>query len=279
MFKFRAISFPILFAVFAIIIFGDNFGKWIFAILAPIMLGMVVYEFLTMLQGVDVKSFPKTTAIVTVILSSFISLISMRLLSAIWLFVSIPLIVIAIFGNLLLVDEKTRRDFIAKALNSFAVFALIGICYLPLMLIYFVDKPQALLFLVLTTKMTDTGGYIAGMLSNRYMKNGNHKIFPKISPKKSYEGTLGGVALSMIVGVLLFWGGFSPFEFWLTLLASFVFALGSFAGDLTESAIKRTCNVKDSGNIIPGMGGVFDLLDSFIYNGILYFFIVLMMNC
>ena len=46
--------------------------------------------------------------------------------------------------------------------------------------------------------------------------------------------------------------------------------LGSFAGDLTESALKRTAGVKDSGHIIPGMGGVFDVLDSFIYNGMLF---------
>ena len=56
----------------------------------------------------------------------------------------------------------------------------------------------------------------------------------------------------------------------MTTLAGVVLALGSFAGDLTESALKRAAGIKDSAGYIPGMGGVFDVLDSFIYNGMLF---------
>ena len=52
--------------------------------------------------------------------------------------------------------------------------------------------------------------------------------------------------------------------------AGILLAIGSLAGDLTESALKRACDVKDSGHIIPGMGGVFDVMDSFIYNGVIF---------
>ena len=54
------------------------------------------------------------------------------------------------------------------------------------------------------------------------------------------------------------------------MFAGVVLSLGSFFGDLTESAIKRLCGVKDSGSFVPGMGGAFDVLDSFLYNGILF---------
>ena len=55
------------------------------------------------------------------------------------------------------------------------------------------------------------------------------------------------------------------------LVAGIVLGIGSLAGDLTESALKRACGVKDSGALIPGMGGIFDVVDSFIYNGFLFF--------
>ena len=54
------------------------------------------------------------------------------------------------------------------------------------------------------------------------------------------------------------------------LITGAVLSLGSFFGDLTESAVKRLCNVKDSGSFVPGMGGAFDVLDSFLYNGMLF---------
>ena len=57
---------------------------------------------------------------------------------------------------------------------------------------------------------------------------------------------------------------------WWYITAGVVLGIGSLAGDLTESALKRSAGVKDSGAIIPGMGGVFDVLDSFIYNGVLF---------
>ena len=127
-------------------------------------------------------------------------------------------------------------------------------------------------FLVLVTKAMDTGGYIVGMLSGKWMPGGNHKIVPSISPKKSVEGTLGGILFSVGTALIFYVCGVAPAETGLgwCLLSGVILAIGSFAGDLTESALKRTCGVKDSGHWIPGMGGIFDVLDSFIYNGILF---------
>jgi phosphatidate cytidylyltransferase len=138
---------------------------------------------------------------------------------------------------------------------------------------------KILLFLVLVTKVGDTGAYIIGTLTNKIMK-GNHKILPSISPKKSWEGTVGGLVCSVIMSVAIW--NILPFEsdsfnLLKALFAGIILFIGGFAGDLMESSVKRACGVKDSGNIIPGMGGVLDIVDSLIINApvfywFLYFF-------
>ena len=126
---------------------------------------------------------------------------------------------------------------------------------------------SALLFLIAVSKTMDTGGYIFGMLSARLLPGGNHKIAPSVSPKKSWEGFAGGLVLTVLVACCFHWWG--DLKIWWCVVSGVVLALGSFFGDLTESALKRRCDVKDSGNYIPGMGGALDVLDSFIYNGVL----------
>jgi phosphatidate cytidylyltransferase len=126
-----------------------------------------------------------------------------------------------------------------------------------------------LIFLCLVTKATDTGGYIVGTLTSK-LPGGNHKIAPKVSPKKSYEGLLGGLILSVAVSLLFYRFAPETGRNWY-ILAAVVLSFGSFFGDLTESAVKRLCDIKDSGSFVPGMGGAFDVLDSFIYNGLLFF--------
>ena len=126
---------------------------------------------------------------------------------------------------------------------------------------------NALLFLIAVSKTMDTGGYIFGMLSGKFLPGGNHKIAPSVSPKKSWAGFPGGLVLTVLVACCFHWWG--DLKIWWCITAGVVLALGSFFGDLTESALKRRCDVKDSGNYIPGMGGALDVLDSFIYNGAL----------
>jgi phosphatidate cytidylyltransferase len=104
----------------------------------------------------------------------------------------------------------------------------------------------------------DTGGYFAG----RFL--GKHKLYPAVSPKKTVEGSLGGLAGS-VVGAL--WASFGylpslPVAHAVP-LAIVAGALGQ-AGDLGESLIKRSTGVKDSGQIVPGHGGILDRVDALI---------------
>jgi phosphatidate cytidylyltransferase len=115
---------------------------------------------------------------------------------------------------------------------------------------------------VLTTKSCDTGAYFTGRAIGR------HKLIPWLSPGKTWEGLAGGVVLASLVGVGLAWAsGRLPapgdrLPIWTGLVAGVVFALVGQFGDLTMSLLKRGAGLKDSSRLLPGLGGVLDVLDS-----------------
>jgi len=126
-----------------------------------------------------------------------------------------------------------------------------------------------LLFLIFITQMNDVMQFIWGKLF------GKHKILPKISPNKTWEGFLGGVFSSMIIGYFMKF--LTPLEDGEVILISFLIAGVGFIGDVVISAIKRDMGVKDMGESIPGHGGVLDRIDSLsmttpIFFHLVYFF-------
>lgn len=116
-------------------------------------------------------------------------------------------------------------------------------------------NPILPLSIFIFTWINDTGAYCTGMLF------GKHRLFERISPKKSWEGSIGGGVFSIIGAIVmahLF--PFMPISIWIG-LALTVVVFGTL-GDLTESLLKRTIGIKDSGNILPGHGGMLDRFDS-----------------
>ena len=112
---------------------------------------------------------------------------------------------------------------------------------------------------------TDTGAYYTGKTF------GKHKFAPSISPNKTWEGTLGGLALACVVAAA-FKETLLPDLTWLD--AGILALLGGGwgqMGDLFESAFKRSCGVKDSGTLLPGHGGVLDRFDSLIFTAPAYY--------
>jgi phosphatidate cytidylyltransferase len=104
----------------------------------------------------------------------------------------------------------------------------------------------------------DIGGYLFGK------SFGKHKIFPVTSPKKTFEGLLGSLALLLFIQSFS-WYFFDIFPLLEFLAISILILIGSIYGDYFESFLKRKYHVKDSGNLIPGHGGLLDRLDSAIY--------------
>ena len=126
-----------------------------------------------------------------------------------------------------------------------------------------------LLSLFVILWLNDSGAYIVGSLMAK-RKSGNHKMFPRVSPAKSWEGLIGGFIFDIIAGYVFYRIGWTA-DLTLTaypLLNSILFALviGLFGtlGDLIESLFKRTLGVKDSGKFLPGHGGVLDRFDSLL---------------
>ena len=116
-------------------------------------------------------------------------------------------------------------------------------------------NPILPLSIFIFTWINDTGSYCTGMLF------GKHRLFERISPKKSWEGSIGGGVFSIIAAIVMaHYFPFMPISIWIG-LALTVVIFGTL-GDLTESLLKRTIGIKDSGNILPGHGGMLDRFDS-----------------
>lgn len=123
-----------------------------------------------------------------------------------------------------------------------------------------------LLFLVFLTEINDVLQFIWGKLLGR------HKIIPKVSPNKTWEGFIGGVISTTIIGYFL--GFLTPLSDYQVIFISFIIAVTGFFGDIVMSSIKRDIGVKDTGNTIPGHGGVLDRIDSLSYTVPVFFHIV-----
>jgi len=117
------------------------------------------------------------------------------------------------------------------------------------------DGILAGLYLATVVWLTDSGAFFAGR------QIGGEKLAPDISPSKTWSGALGGLVLGSVAGTIL-WVVFTDSPLWIGVLLSIAISLTGQAGDLTESAIKRRFRIKDSGDIIPGHGGLMDRLDS-----------------
>ena len=189
---------------------------------------------------------------------------------------------------------STNKDpeALKAAINGFVVFFLFSMALKLISGIYYTynfhgNYPATFLLFILGTKSGDIGAYLTGSLCNAITHGKNHKLVPSISPAKSWEGLVGGLVLSVAVTLVIYtifsnqrngyewWDGYGYFK--MTVIGILLF-FGGMVGDLAESSLKRTCNVKDSGHFLPGIGGLFDLVDSLIVNSFVFYFIMFFLN-
>jgi len=156
---------------------------------------------------------------------------------------------------------------------------LLGLMYVPWLLNFIqkinffpnVDGKYFLLYFILVTKFSDMGAYSVGSLIGR------HKMIPRISPGKTWEGFAGAVLVSTaasLVFVRFFGGKMAGMNLFQATILGVVLSVTAVIGDLIESLFKREAGVKDSGGLFPGIGGILDLLDSLLFNApIMYLYL------
>lgn len=251
--KVRIITAVIAAALFLPIVLK---GGYLFTGLIYIMAAVGVFEILRM-KGIR--------------LFSFAGIISLLLLFILLLPSSIASDVLAVTGH-----SKLEWTFVAVFLlliytvlvkNRFtfddAAFVILGTLYVGIGFYYFIETRNIglayVIFALIIVWTTDSGAYFTGR------KIGKRKLWPEISPNKTVEGFIGGIIWAIIAAFIIQW--ISPLTSSYLVLIAITIAASIFGqlGDLVESAIKRHYNVKDSGSLLPGHGGILDRFDSLLF--------------
>ncbi len=218
--------------------------------------GMLELYKLAALRGArPLEVLPTVTGCLMILLAFFVKL---HKVPALCFVVLLPLVFLLFVVELY---RKQENPFVNIA------WSLLGIVYvaLPMALLaympvqpamhgYVIYRPLIVLNVFLLVWANDVGAYLLGMLLGR------HKMIERISPKKTWEGFVGGVLCAVGVGFLL--AHFQHMAAGLWVGAALVIALTGVAGDLVESMLKRSVGVKDSGKIMPGHGGFLDRFDA-----------------
>jgi phosphatidate cytidylyltransferase len=179
------------------------------------------------------------------------------------------------FIRLVVVPETHRAPITTAALT------LLGLLYVPFLFNFVAllafspgDQHQnryLLIYLLAVTKFSDVGAYVIGSLI------GKHKMIPRISPGKTWEGFAGAVLTSLGISILMIavmGSRVQAISFRDSIILGLLLPLVSVVGDLAESVVKRDASIKDSGRSIPGIGGALDLIDSILFTApVLYFYL------
>ncbi|MFM7389864.1 MAG: phosphatidate cytidylyltransferase [Vampirovibrionales bacterium] len=259
------------FAVAGIAVLGMALGGWYLAVLVAFVMCAGFLEFARMMRGYGLR--PSHMAFFTAV--PILVVLAMK--SKLTLF--FPVLILG--STLAFFQWLFRRPNAKLADLSLTLLTLIYLGFLPAHLIllrnigypleahlpFWQQQGFAYLFLmVVMVSFSDIGAYYVGK------RFGKALLYPEISPKKTREGTLGGLAVAVLVTVLTSWWLKFPLHHALLLCVLMVITGG--LGDLVESKIKRESGVKDSGSLLAGHGGVLDRMDSYLFSGaVAYYYI------
>ncbi len=183
---------------------------------------------------------------------------------------------------LLIFKEEPHRQNVASVIVSLGVALYICWTLFFMVRLYFLngvhgmDGRLLLLYMVICTKMADVGAYAVGSYTAS-RPGGNHKLSPSLSPKKSWEGLIGGTIFSVVAALVMLaiprmttFCGRDAFGIFSAIVFGILASVIGLVGDLAESALKRSAGLKDSGKM-PGLGGMLDILDSLVFVAPLYY--------
>lgn len=236
------------------------FSQWSFAFVFLLINILGVLEFYKLISGGTIQPQRIAGTVISSVL--YITAIGVALmeLPMIWLLLMVPGVIWIFIAELYRIKDSPFENIAMTLLAVFYITApLILLLFMGTMfmpgddIIYHHGIVMGFIFLVWAS---DTGAYFAG---SRF---GRHRLFERISPKKSWEGFFGGMATAALAAFILskFFQELSLSEW---LITSVIVVTFGTLGDLVESMLKRSLGVKDSGSILPGHGGILDRFDAF----------------
>lgn len=248
-------------AVVIVILAGLLINQWVFAALTSSAMILMMAEFQAMTMG---DRFPQARFLSVITALCCLALMFAHLnygLPIVWMSTAfIPLV--GTFAAALF--SKDRGDFGVFSSIAMSLLYIALPCTLALNMVLApqgFDGTLMLAFFIIIW-CSDVGAYIFGMaLGQRF----GGRLCPEVSPKKSWIGFWGGLLCAVIAAVVLSKVGFLPLNLPLACLLGLVMSIAGVCGDLFESQWKRICGVKDSGNLIPGHGGLLDRFDSALF--------------
>jgi len=289
----RGISTLILWAIVISII--ASFNPVIYLAAITLVVALAVYEYGMLMKRAKVYCHTKFLWILAFAYSVSISAFYIyHLKQGDAVGIHLPTYIEWVFWMILMIGSPLfSLRYPVKGIQSLLAISttVLGFAYLPFLfhfltrIIFIVPANEGvvvsgiwyLVWVVAVTKFTDVGAYVVGSLC------GKDKMIPHISPGKTWQGCLGGVAIAVIVGVgiklilgvQLIYLGSLPWVIGL----SIILAILAIIGDLMESILKRSLEIKDSGKVIPGIGGVLDLIDSLCFTApIMYAYLLWQIN-
>lgn len=232
------------------------YGGLPFTIVTYAIAAVGIYEILKM-KGISIGSIPGLLAIV----GTFVMLMPSNWTSVVEEVISYNKLELLFITALLLLVYSV----IVKNQFTFddVAFVILSVMYVGIGFYYLIatraEGLEYIIFALLIVWVTDSGAYFTGR------KLGKNKLWPEISPNKTIEGFIGGIVLAVIGAIIM--QSITPFEVSWPILIGVVIVCSIMGqiGDLVESAIKRHYDVKDSGNILPGHGGILDRFDSLLF--------------
>ena len=188
----------------------------------------------------------------------------------------LPLVITAtMLISLIFLLRRTARE---TAFRNWS-WTIVGALYVGWMLSYWLnlrgleDGRNWVFLAILTTFANDTAAFFIGR------SKGKNKLIPAISPSKTWEGAIAGLICAILAAIVIAMviNQIAPFTFkyWQIILLGFLISLFAQLGDLVESLLKRNMEVKESGNLLPGHGGILDRFDSLIFVGaVVYYYVI-----
>lgn len=267
--KKRMISGMVFTIIWAAILLIDN--KWVDVAFTMFIALVATFEYIRAFKGIGYKpiSWINYMGCLCIIFANGLIAAEYRIML---IKIALPLAVIGAFAYILLSNVKRTMADIA--------ITVMGLLYIPLTISFIkliLGLPYGrfyILFVLCGAFISDTCAFLIGS------KFGKTKLAPDISPKKTVEGSIGGIVGVLIAFVILAFIGKYTLSinvnvvYWI--FVALVSAIAGQFGDLTASAIKRYCKIKDFGNIMPGHGGILDRFDSLMFVApIVYIFIKL----